>query len=148
MKSFFKNLALIAAAAVMFSAAAYTQQQLMGTVIIGDATSPLTKQAQVTSQGHLITDTNAAVYRLTALGCQKFGAVVSSGFTSVPVGATVAFMSIEGANVRMRDDGTNPTSSTGVLFLIGGPWPYQGPLAAAQFIQTAATATINVCFYD
>lgn len=147
MKNTLRNVGVFLAGAILASGIVWAQQtNYLGAVFISDPVTP-TQQAKVSSAGHLIVDTSAAVYSLTALGCQSFGAVVSSGWPSVPAGATVAFMSIEGASVRMRDDGTNPTSSVGVLFLIGGPWPYQGPLAATQFIQTGATATINVCFY-
>lgn len=86
--------------------------------------------------------------QFTALGCQQITSLGTAvGFASVPTGATLAFIAIEGQPVRYRDDGTNPTASIGTPLLIGGPNPYTGPLSTVRFIQTAASAIIDVCFY-
>lgn len=87
-------------------------------------------------------------YTYTPLGCQQITSLGSAtGFSSIPTGATLVSMTIEGQPVRMRDDGTAPTTAIGLLLSVGGPWPYSGSLSALQFIQTAASATIDGCFY-
>lgn len=92
---------------------------------------------------------SGSVYQLTPLGCQQITSLsAAAGFASVPTGATLASLSVEGEPVRYRDDGTNPTASVGLLLPAGGPWPYQGSLSAIKFIQTTASATIDVCFYE
>jgi hypothetical protein len=87
-------------------------------------------------------------YTYTPLGCQQITNLGSAtGFASVPSGATLAVITVEGASVRYRDDGTSPTASVGLLLPIGGPWPYSGSLSAVQFIQTTTSAAIDVAFY-
>lgn len=71
---------------------------------------------------------------------------------TVPSGATWAYITVEGQSVRWRDDGTAPTSSVGWLLPVGAAMYYKvsgssGPLSALQFIQTIATATIDVSYY-
>lgn len=73
--------------------------------------------------------------------------VVSSTSLTVPTGATVAIITVEGQSVRYRDDGTAPTASTGMLLAAGTTLIYTGTLASLEFIQTTATATIDVAYY-
>jgi hypothetical protein len=89
-----------------------------------------------------------APYTFTPLGCNRITALTAAaGWVSIPSGALLVALDVEGQAVRYRDDGTAPTASVGVLLPVGGPWPYSGTLGAIQFIQVAATATINGCFY-
>jgi hypothetical protein len=89
-----------------------------------------------------------APYSYTALGCQQITSLASAApFASVPTGAKLATVTPEVQPVRYRDDGTAPTASIGPLLYPGLVWSYSGPLASIQFIQTAASATIDVCFY-
>lgn len=84
----------------------------------------------------------------TPLGCfQITGLSSAKSLTSLPTDATLISLSVEGQPVRMRDDGTNPTSSVGLYLPVGGPWPYSSGLAAMKFIETAASATIDYCAY-
>lgn len=90
----------------------------------------------------------SSVYQFTQLGCGQLTSLsAAAGFSSVPAGALLVSISVEGQSVRLRDDGTNPTASVGLLLPVGGPWPYQANLAGVKFIQTAASATISYCFY-
>jgi len=52
-----------------------------------------------------------------------------------------------GANVRYRDDGTAPTSTTGMRLVNGGIYEYRGNIGDLQFIEESATATLIVKFY-
>jgi hypothetical protein len=89
-----------------------------------------------------------APYSYTALGCQQITSLASAApFASVPTGAKLATVTPEVQPGRYRDDGTAPTASIGPLLYPGLVWSYSGPLASIQFIQTAASATIAVCFY-
>jgi hypothetical protein len=89
-----------------------------------------------------------APYSYTALGCQQITSLASAApFASIPTGAKLATVTPEVQPVRYRDDGTAPTASIGPLLYPGLVWSYSGPLASIQFIQTAASATIDVCFY-
>ena len=89
-----------------------------------------------------------APYPYTALGCQQITSLASAApFASIPTGAKLAVVTPEVQPVRYRDDGTAPTASVGPLLYPGLVWSYSGALSAIQFIQTAASATIDVCFY-
>ena len=89
-----------------------------------------------------------APYSYTALGCQQITSLSAAApFASIPTGAKLATVTPEVQPVRYRDDGTAPTASIGPLLYPGLVWSYSGPLASIQFIQTAASATIDVCFY-
>jgi hypothetical protein len=76
------------------------------------------------------------------------------GFT-LPTTCTAvwAFVTVEGQSVRWRDDGVAPTATVGQLAVVGSSIYYKiggasGPLSAMQFIQTGATASLDVSFYS
>ena len=58
-----------------------------------------------------------------------------------------ALLQAVGQNIRWRDDGTDPTAAVGMLLLVGNPLPYYGDLKAIRFIETAASAELNVSVY-
>ena len=60
-----------------------------------------------------------------------------------------ALITPTGQNVVWRDDGTPPTASTGNVLAttIPEPWPYFGDLTTIQFIQSTATAALDVSYY-
>lgn len=87
-------------------------------------------------------------YVWTPLGCYQITSLGSAaGLPTIPSGTKLVSISVESQAVRMRDDGTAPTSTVGLLLPVGGPWPYSGTLTAIEFIQTAASATIDYCTY-
>lgn len=90
-----------------------------------------------------------APYQATAVASSQMGLeVVTATSLTVPATATFALINVEGTNVRWRDDGTAPTASVGFVMYAGAiPQMFSGDLAAVKFIQTAATATINVAYY-
>lgn len=61
--------------------------------------------------------------------------------------ARIAIIQAEGANVRWRDDGTNPTASVGMRLMADRDMLYQGDLSAIKFIQEAGGAKLNVSYY-
>lgn len=67
---------------------------------------------------------------------------------SPPAGATTALIVAETQDVRWRDDGVAPTATVGMLLQKGVEFQYQGDLSAIQFIQTTASAVLNVSFYS
>lgn len=58
-----------------------------------------------------------------------------------------AIISPETQNVRWRDDGTAPTASVGYLLAVGSELDYSGSLDNLRFIETAASAKLNICYY-
>lgn len=84
-----------------------------------------------------------------ALGFQALTVSSSAvGFTK-PVGASFALIRSETADVRWRDDGTNPTATVGALLAANESLEYDGPLDAIKFIRTGGTdATLGIHYYD
>ena len=62
-------------------------------------------------------------------------------------GGRVALIQVLGANVRYRDDGTDPTTTVGVRIHAGESIWYTGDLRAIRFIQESAGAEINILAY-
>lgn len=80
------------------------------------------------------------------LGYQQIVNPTVATALTVPPGATMALISVSGATVRWRDDGTAPTASVGMPVTAGQEFQYSGSLAAIQFIGTGAT--LDVSYYQ
>ena len=72
---------------------------------------------------------------------------------TVPAAATnstaarLALIIVEGAAVRWRDDGTDPTAAVGMLMQAGENIWYNGDIHTIKFIRTIAGSIINVSYY-
>jgi len=75
----------------------------------------------------------------------SLGAAVGLG--TVPDGARIALIHAETQNARWRDDGTDPTASVGMTLVAGADFLYTGDFSAIKFIETAASAKLNVSYY-
>lgn len=74
-------------------------------------------------------------------------AITSSTALTLPTGALQAVVCVRGNNVNYTYDGTTtPTSSVGMPLAVGQCIQFSGPLVLTnlRFIQTAATATLDV----
>lgn len=72
----------------------------------------------------------------------------SIGLASIPDTCNFVLISVEGAPVRFRDDGTAPTSSVGTLLNDGDRVEYADRPSALRFIRTTSTsATVNAAYY-
>jgi hypothetical protein len=81
------------------------------------------------------------------LGYQQLTSLASAAALTVPSGARWAWLQAEAADVRWRDDGSNPTASVGMLLKNGAGLIYDGSLNALRLIEVSASATINVAYY-
>lgn len=129
-----------------------------------------TTSSNTVNWGAVANATGYRIYRGTAAGAEntyyQVGAVTSFVDTgsagtaatppttstaalalTVPSGATWALIRAESQNVRWRDDGTAPTASVGIELIVGEALQYSGDLKAIQFIQEAASATLDVAYY-
>lgn len=61
---------------------------------------------------------------------------------------TRAIIQAEAQAVRWRDDGTAPTTTVGMVLAAGTSMVYDGNLSAIRFIESAASARLNVAFYS
>ena len=86
---------------------------------------------------------------LASAGAGQFA--LSVGATAValtvPAGAVNAQITVSGANIRYRDDGTDPTATVGMPVYQASAWLYSGPLGAIKFIAQSGTATLDVLYY-
>lgn len=83
----------------------------------------------------------------TALGYQQLTSIGSATALTVPTGAAIAEICDETNAARYRDDGTNPTTTVGMLVAVGTCFQYAGPLSAIKFIDTSSGAIIDVSYY-
>lgn len=81
------------------------------------------------------------------LGYVQITSLASATGLVPPASATIAEVTVEGAGIRYRDDGTAPTASVGVPVATGNSFQYAGDLTAIQFIQQTSGAIINVSYY-
>lgn len=86
-------------------------------------------------------------YTATPLGYQQITSLSSAAALTVPIGATIALVAVEGGSIRYRDDGTAPTATVGMPIAAGQEFQYTGNLAAIQFISQGAAATLDVLYY-
>lgn len=61
---------------------------------------------------------------------------------------TLALIQAEGQSIRWRADGVSPTSSIGMLIPVNGQLTYDGDFASMNMVQSAASATVNIEFYN
>lgn len=72
-----------------------------------------------------------------------------AGSGSVPKHVGYAVVRCATANVRWRDDGTDPSATVGVPLNVGEELDYDGNPAKIKFIRTgAADATLDISYYD
>ena len=70
---------------------------------------------------------------------------------TVPLKANSAIIQIDNAHIRWRDDGTDPTTSTGMLVYQSNYITIESKarLTAIKFIRTASTdAKLNISYYE
>jgi hypothetical protein len=82
------------------------------------------------------------------LGYQQITDLSSAVALTVPVGARIALVQAESADVRFRDDGTNPSATVGMTLKAGDPpFVYDGDLSKVKFILVSGTPKLNVSYY-
>ena len=90
------------------------------------------------------------LWPLKPLGTQNFAAtsLATAQALTVPAGTSVILLRPAGQSVRFRDDGTNPTSTTGMTIPAGELFQYTGATPTTiRIIETAVSATLDVLYY-
>lgn len=80
-------------------------------------------------------------------GYQQITDVSSVQALTPPANACLALIHVEGAAVRWRDDGVNPSATVGMRTLSNGELRYDGNLSTIRFIQEGSGAKLNVSYY-
>ena len=85
----------------------------------------------------------------TPLGYAQTGNSVTTAASlpSIPAGASIAVIQAEATPFRWRDDGTDPTISTGMTLLVGATLTYTGNLALLRFIPVSVGGVVDVAYY-
>ena len=116
----------------------------------GCGTASYSGSAQAVTQnggGSACVATIPAAQTPVAPSQEALGVATATALT-VPAGATRAVVTVEAQTVRWRDDGTAPTASSGSLLAVGSVTVFYGAsMKAVEFIQTTASATIDVSYY-
>lgn len=85
---------------------------------------------------------------LQPLGYQQITSLSAAVGLTVPSGAQRALLQAESQIVRLRDDGTNPTASVGMILAASAvPFMYEGDLSAVKVIEATASAKLNVTYF-
>lgn len=84
---------------------------------------------------------------LNPLGYQQITATGSAFALTPPAGARQARIGAEAQVIRWRDDGSNPTATTGQRITAATEMEYNGNLVAIRLIAETAGAIANVSYY-
>lgn len=83
-----------------------------------------------------------------ALGYQQITSLSAAVGLTIPDGTVLALITCETQAVRWRDDGTDPTASIGYPLATATELQYAAAqLPELKFIEQAASATLNICYY-
>lgn len=64
-------------------------------------------------------------------------------------GKVFAMLQAETQNVRIRDDGTDPTTGVGfLLYATAVPYKFEGDISALRVIEATASGKLNYCIYS
>lgn len=66
---------------------------------------------------------------------------------NAPAYTKVAYVQVEGGQVRYRDDGVDPAAGVGMLLVDGAVLEYSSDLSALTFIEENGTPKLNVSYY-
>jgi len=82
------------------------------------------------------------------VGYQQITDVSSSVALTVATDADIALIQAQDQDVRWRDDGVAPTTTVGMILQSGLDIWYTGDLTALLFIETVASAKLNISYYN
>ncbi|RRV49572.1 hypothetical protein [Pseudomonas sp. p106] len=93
--------------------------------------------------------TYAGTRQLYALGYQQVPVAIDAVAPAPvpPAGTIVALMKVEGAPVRYRDDGVDPTQAIGMPLMIGESLVYDAVMLDMRLIAQQAGAIVNIAYY-
>lgn len=85
--------------------------------------------------------------RRAPLGYQRITSVSSVVTLTPPQGTQQVLIQAETQDVRWRDDGTDPSSTVGVLLPKNTLFVYEGDFSKIRFIEVTASSKLNISYY-
>jgi hypothetical protein len=85
--------------------------------------------------------------QITSLSTAQFLTVPTRDANGLSCKPSFALITPLTQGVRWRDDNTAPTASVGMPLLAGVTLQYDGDLSKIRFIETTASAELNVTYY-
>lgn len=87
--------------------------------------------------------------QITGLGTAQTLTVPTVAPDGTSCKPNAVLLQVTAQNVRYRDDGVAPTSTVGmVLYTAQHPTYYDGDLSRLRFIESSASAVLNVTYYE
>lgn len=127
------------------SGTALTTTSVTGIILFGDTVLGTGVPAGTTIVSQTSGTPGGAGVYVTSNATTSNSASLTSG--GIPFGATLAYLSVETAGVRYRDDGGAPTATVGQPLASGVAILYAGTMSALQFIAQSASPVVNISFY-
>lgn len=84
---------------------------------------------------------------LECVGYEQIDDLSSAVSLTVPQGARLAFVIVEGANIRYRTDGEDPTPSVGMPLRANTIAMFDDDIRSKRFIEQSDGAILNVEYY-
>lgn len=122
-----------------------TTTGVLGKIMLGDTIAGTGVSGGTTIVSQTSGPTGGAGVYVTSAATTSSGASLTAG--SIPTGATMAYISVETAAVRYRDDGAAPTATVGQPIAVAGNLFYAGTLTAMQLIAQTGSPVVDVSFY-
>ncbi len=84
---------------------------------------------------------------LEPAGYEQISTLSAAKGLTPPDQAKLALIQPQTKDISWRDDGTSPTASVGMFLAANDTLVYTGVFSAIKFIETSASAKINVTYY-
>lgn len=78
---------------------------------------------------------------------QQTGFSAATGLANIPAKSQFAVIQCESKDVRWRDDGTDPTTTVGMVLTAGSTLIYTANFSNIKFIEVASGAKLNISYY-
>lgn len=83
----------------------------------------------------------------TPVGYQQITSLGAAVGLTIPAGATQALISVSTQIVRLRSDGTDPTTAVGFPIKVGDQIMFFGNLSAIKIIAAVGGAVVDVLYF-